>query len=63
MHNLFKMCFNVSPVKSDAQHPVLSEGGDKQLNVLRPLPVLGQRPLQQGYGAHSGESTVIIMSL
>ena len=53
----FKMCFNVSPVKSDAEHPVLSEGRHKQLNILRPLPVLGQRSLQQGYGAHSGENS------
>ena len=50
------MCFNVSPVKSDAEHPVLSEGRNKELNVLGPLPVFGQRSLQQGYGAHSGES-------
>ena len=51
----------VSPVESDAEHPVLSEGRHKQLNVLRPLPVLCQRSLQQGYGAHSGESIIIII--
>ena len=41
-----------SPVKSNAQHAILSEGSHEELNVFCSLSVLGQRTLQQGYRAH-----------
>ena len=40
------------PVKPDAEHPVGAEGGDEQVDVLGSLPVLGQRTLSEGDGAH-----------
>ena len=52
MDFVFEIDVLSSPVKSNAQHAILSEGRHEELNVFCSLPVLGQRTLQQRYRAH-----------
>ena len=44
--------FHESPVEADTEHPIVAQGGDKQVDIFPPLPHAGQRAIGKGYLAH-----------